>query len=80
MHTTHALGIDVKTADARKLMAALSRRKSTLSVSGPFPYREDTSLAQIHVETTMDERTLDGWLWATKHGAEYVGVFERAPA
>lgn len=77
---THSLGIDVTTSDARKLMSALARRKSTLSVTGPFPYHEDATLAQIHIETTMDEAALDHWLWAVKHGANYVGVFERAPA
>lgn len=80
MQTIHSLGIDVTTADAKKLMTELSRRKSTVSISGPFPYHEDKTLAQVHIETTLDEAALDHWLWAVKHGANYVGVFERETA
>ena len=77
MKTTHSLGVDVATCDAKKLMRELSQRKTTLSVEGPFPYRQENTSAQIHIETTLSESELDDWLWRVHHKCDYVGVFQR---
>jgi hypothetical protein len=73
----HSLGIDVRTKDAKKLVAALGRLKSTTSVTLGGVYHEDTSYQQIFIETSLDEKALDDWLYRTKHGCDYVGVFQR---
>lgn len=69
------LGIDVRTRDVKKLMAALRRLKTTHSVQDGGAYRMDASYSQVHIETKMGVEQLDDWLWRVKHGAEYVGVF-----
>jgi len=74
---TFSLGIDVRTKDAGRLRGRLARLKSTLEVSDGGAYREDPTYSQIHLVTTKTEDELDHWLWATKHGCDYVGVFQR---
>ena len=71
------LGVDAYTRTARTLYTHLRRLKSTVAIAEPDPYREDPSLCQIRINTTMTEAELDHWLWKTKHGADYVGVFTR---
>jgi hypothetical protein len=71
------LGIDCETETATKLYHRLAALKSMVGIARPDPYREDPSYCQIRVTTTMTEAELDNWLWKTKHGAEYVGVFTR---
>ena len=76
---TNTLGIDVDTCDAKKLKAQLGRLKSTASIEGPYIYHQDVGYAQLHIETTMTESELDNWLYTTKHGCDYVGVFQIKP-
>jgi len=71
------LGIDVRTKDDKKLIAALKRLKSTESVIDGGMYHDEIGYSQVHVDTTMTEDMLDDWLYRVKHGAEYVGVFVR---
>jgi hypothetical protein len=75
MSETHKLGIDVDTCDAKKLKGRLKKLKSTASIEGPYIYHQDVGYAQLHLETTMTEAELDNWLYTTKHGCGYVGVF-----
>lgn len=75
----HHLGIDVVTRDLPRLQVRLCRLKTTIRAECGGEYREDHNYSQLHVDTTMTEDELDHWLWATKHGAEYVGVFTRSP-
>ena len=69
------LGIDVRTKDGNKLIKRLAKLKATVSVTGPFPYHEDQTYAQILLTTTKTENEVDDWLYKVKHGCEYVGVF-----
>jgi hypothetical protein len=71
----HELGIDVDTCDAKKLKGRLKKLKSTISIEGPFEYLQDSSYAQLRIATTLTESELDNWLYTTKHGCEYVGVW-----
>lgn len=75
--TLFSLGIDVLAKDSAKLIARLAKLDSVVSVVFGGVYREDPTYAQVHVETFMTEDELDHWLWATKHGCDYVGVFQR---
>lgn len=70
------LGIDIRTKDARRLIARLKRLKSTISVEYGGAYWEDPSYSQVHLTTTWSEGKLDDWLYRTKHGCQYVGAFE----
>lgn len=71
------LGIDVLTKDANKLIHRLRRLKTTIGVEYGGAYWEDRSYSQIHIATEMSEDELDDWLYRTKHGCDYQGVFER---
>lgn len=71
------LGIDVETKGCKPLINRLAALKSTHQISGPYPYSADRTYSQIHIDTTMTETELDGWLYRVKHGSEYVGTFPR---
>ncbi len=68
-------GIDVQTKDARKLVRTLVRLKTTVSGELGGMYHQDRAYSQIFVDTVWTEEKLDDWLYSTKHGCDYVGIF-----
>lgn len=73
------LGVDVVTADAKRLLRRLISLKTTAAHNGPYPYNADPTYSQIRVQTSKTEKELEDWLYQTRHGAEYVGVFDAEP-
>lgn len=69
------LGIDVHTKDAKRLIAKLKTLKTTMCVEDGGMYREDPTYSRVWLTTSWTEQGLDNWLYNTKHGCEYVGVF-----
>lgn len=55
---------------------ALKRLRTTKMIYPPEPYYQDTSLAQIKIETSWTEEQLEKWLYKTK-GIDYIGVIQK---
>ncbi len=70
------LGIDVETKDKFKIIARLSKLKTTRAVTDGGMYNEDHKYSQIQIDTDWTEAELEDWLYRTK-GIEYVGTFVR---
>lgn len=70
------LGIDVRTLNMGLLMNRLAALKTTISVRSGGAYTQDTSLSQIHLDTTWNEAQLDLWLYNST-GIDYIGTFVR---
>ena len=66
--------IDCQTKGKGALIRRLKRLKSTVTVSDGGVYHEDTTLSQIHLESTSTESDIDNWLW--KNNFDYIGVGE----
>ena len=69
------LGIDVKTADKRRLITRLKGLVSTVRVEDGGVYHEDPSYTQVWLTTHKTEKEVEDWLY--KSGLDYVGTFER---
>ncbi|MBM7454500.1 hypothetical protein HNR62_000329 [Oceanisphaera litoralis] len=76
------LGIDLATAGTRYLMDRLEKMAATWDVDGPYPYREDRRISQIHLTTTWTERQLDEWLYRIElpQRCHIYGTFTREEA
>ena len=70
----NTLGIDVRTRDAKELVARLKALSTTVSARMGGQYREDPAYCQVLVTTSLTEQQLDDWLYAGV-GIDYVGVF-----
>ena len=66
--------IDCQTKGKGTLIRRLARLKTTIAVSDGGVYREDTTLSQVHLESSLSESDVDYWLW--KNNFEYVGVVD----
>ena len=69
------LGIDVKTADKRRLITRLKGLVSTVRVEDGGVYHEDPAYSLVWVTTHKTEQEMDDWLY--KSGLDFIGVFER---
>lgn len=68
------IGIDVETCEKNKLIRALGRLKSTVSVVSGGAYREDRNYSQVHLVTTRTEAEVDAW--ATRNNSvSFIGTF-----
>lgn len=70
----HYFGIDVKTKDAEKLIGRLNRLALTKAITNGM-YHADRQYTQVLVGSPKSESELDRWLYETKHGCDYVGIF-----
>jgi hypothetical protein len=72
------LGIDAPTKAVYNLVKRLKRLKTTDFVIDGGVYREDRSLSQVLIDTTLSEKELEDWLYKSK-GVDFIGTFERTP-
>lgn len=73
--TINYIGIDVETKDVEKLIAELKLLSlSTISVTDGGAYSEDANFSQVHLETTLTEKEVEDWLYATQN-INYVGTW-----
>lgn len=70
------LGIDAPTKGVKALIRRLKQLKTTEYVVDGGCYREDMSISQVLIDTSMTEGQLAGWLDRTK-GVDYIETFER---
>lgn len=61
--------------NAMRIYRALARLKSTLEITKPANYTCGTVQGEcfITLETTMNEKELDNWLYTRKAGTGYIG-------
>ena len=70
----HYFGIDVLTKDAKKLIGRMNRLALTTAITNDA-YCQDRQYTQVLVGSPKSEYELDRWLYETKHGCDYVGIF-----
>lgn len=70
------IGIDVDTNLKARMLAALRRLKSTVSVEDGGKYHEIPAQSVVRLSTTLTEEQVDEWACRVKAGAGYVGTFK----
>ena len=70
------IGIDVDTHLKARMIAALRRLKSTVSVEDGGKYRESPAQGVVRLSTTLTEAQVDEWACRAKAGAGYIGTFK----
>lgn len=70
------IGIDVDTHLKARMIAALRRLKSTVSVEDGGKYRESPAQSVVRLSTTLTEEQVDEWACRVKAGSGYIGTFQ----
>ena len=70
------IGIDVDTHLKARMIAALGRLKSTVSVEDGGKYHESPAHSVVRLSTTLTEAQVDEWACRAKAGAGYIGTFQ----
>ena len=76
MKTVNGIGIDCDTHLQARMINALKRLKSTVSVQDGGKYHQSPAQCVIRLETTMTEEQVDEWAWRVKAGSGYIGTFK----
>ncbi len=69
--------IDVETESVKRLIKKLMALETTIDVSDGGMYREDNTLSQVHLETTVSEQWMGAWLYSCCGRIEWIGVVTR---
>lgn len=71
------LGIDCHTAGKAQLLRRLRALGAVVCANDMGEYRQDATLSQVQIQTTMTEAELDSWLY--RNGSlQYIGTFDYA--
>lgn len=76
MNTVNSIGIDCDTHLQARMINALKRLKSTVSVQDGGKYYQSPAQCVIRLETTMTEEQVDEWACRVKAGSGYIGTFK----
>lgn len=76
MNTVNSIGIDCETRLQARMINALKRLKSTISVQNGGKYHMSPECCVIRLETTMSEDQVDKWACRVKAGYGYIGTFK----
>lgn len=76
MKNVNSIGIDCDTHLQARMINALKRLKSTVSVQDGGKYHQSPEHCVIRLETTMSEEQVDDWACRVKAGSGYIGTFK----
>ena len=76
MTIVNRIGIDCDTHLQARMINALKRLKSTVSVQDGGKYRMSPAQCVVRLETTMTEEQVDEWACRVKAGSGYIGTFK----
>lgn len=74
--TVHHIGIDCDTHLQARMINALKRLKSTVSVQDGGKYHQSPAHCVVRLETTLTEEQVDEWACRVKAGSGYIGTFQ----
>lgn len=76
MKTVNGIGIDCDTHLQARMINALKRLKSTISVQDGGKYHMSPAQCVVRLETTLTEEQVDEWACRVKAGSGYIGTFK----
>ena len=76
MTIVNSIGIDCDTHLQARMINALKRLKSTVSVQYGGKYHMSPAQCVVRLETTMTEEQVDEWACRVKAGSGYIGTFK----
>lgn len=76
MTIVNSIGIDCDTHLQARMINALKRLKSTVSVQDGGKYHQSPAHCVVRLETTLTEEQVDEWACRVKAGSGYIGTFK----